>query len=65
MPKLEKKPAKEPTLAEAMQRIKMLEHAVAELRADLTTLQTDVEAVDTKVAEKEYEGRGKGNQDDE
>ena len=52
------KATKEPTLADAMQIIKRLEQATTDLRHDLNTLRDEVNDLDSKVVEKEYEGRG-------
>ena len=52
------KAAKEPTLADAMQIIRRLEQSTTELRSDLNALRSEVDELDSKVTEKEYEGRG-------
>lgn len=64
-PKSGPKPAKELTLADVLRLIKLVEHAVSELRNDMTALQADVEALDTKLAEKDLDGRARGSHDDE
>jgi hypothetical protein len=58
MPKSKPTIAKEPTLADALRLIKQLEQTVTELRADLNALRSDVDDLDGKVTEKEYDGRG-------
>lgn len=64
-PKPGPKSPKEPTLADAMRLIRQLDQTTTELRNDLTALRSDVDDLEAKVTEKEYEGRGRATHDDE
>jgi len=48
-----------------MQIIRRLEQATTDLRHDLNTLRDEVNDLDSKVVEKEYEGRGGKSDSDE